>query len=270
MALSASVQERLKTKYGPWALVTGSSSGIGLAMAEALARAQLNLILMARNETRLNEVADKLSQQYPIHCMVIAADLSTDEGVVQVKGMTRDKEIGLLIAAAGFGTSGEFLNADLAAELNMNQVNMNALLSLSHHFAQQFAVNKRGGLILLSSLVGFQGTPYAANYAATKAYVQSLGEALYLELKPHGVDVLAAAPGPVSSGFSTRANMQMGKTLSPETVAIESLSKLGRRGTVLPGFLTKFLVYSLRMLPRWGKVRVMRLVMGGMTKHQRI
>jgi len=178
-------------------------------------------------------------------------------------------DIGLLVAAAGFGTSGEFLKGQLESEIQMLDVNCQAVLVLTHHFARLFAAQKRGGIILLSSMVGFQGVPFAAHYAATKAYVQSLGEALSLELKPHGVDVLAAAPGPVRSGFADHANMQMGKVLTPEDVGIPILKALGRRTTVLPGFLTKFLVGSLRTLPRWGKIRVMRAVMGGMTKHQR-
>ena len=118
-------------------------------------------------------------------------------------------------------------------------------------------------------MVAFQGVPYSANYAASKAHIQSFAEALYHELKPFGVDVLAAAPGPVRSGFEARANMQMDMFLTPDKVAIPILRALGKSSTVLPGTLTKFLVYSLRMLPRPIKVRVMKIVMGGMTAHQR-
>ncbi|UPT68195.1 MAG: SDR family NAD(P)-dependent oxidoreductase [Sphingobacteriales bacterium JAD_PAG50586_3] len=121
----------------------------------------------------------------------------------------------------------------------------------------------------MSSMVAFQGVPYAAHYAATKAYVQTFAEALAVELKPYGVDVLAAAPGPVKSGFSSRANMKMDLALTPEQVGVPILKALGRKTTVLPGFLTKLLVYSLRTVPRWGKIRIMKMVMGGMTQHQR-
>jgi short-subunit dehydrogenase len=118
-------------------------------------------------------------------------------------------------------------------------------------------------------MVAFQGVPYSANYAATKAYVQSLAEALAIELKPSGVDVLAAAPGPVSSGFEQRANMKMYMSLKPLDVGVPILKALGRKSTVLPGLLTKLLIYSLRTIPRWGKVKIMKMVMDGMTKHQR-
>ncbi len=122
----------------------------------------------------------------------------------------------------------------------------------------------------MSSIVGFQGTPNAANYGATKAYVQSLGEGLYHELKPYGVDVLAAAPGPVNSGFAEVANMQMGSALEPSQVGLPILKALGKKSTVFPGGLTKLLMFGLRMVPRWGKIQIMKGVMGGMTKHQKI
>jgi short-subunit dehydrogenase len=140
---------------------------------------------------------------------------------------------------------------------------MGRLLALTHHFGREFAEQKRGGIILMSSMLAFQGTPYAANYAATKAYVQTPAEGIAIELKPQGVDVLAAAPGPVESGFSERANVKMAQ------VGVPILKALGRSTTVLPGLLTKILVYSLRTVPRWAKVRIMEKVMGGMTAHQR-
>ena len=120
----------------------------------------------------------------------------------------------------------------------------------------------------MSSLLAFQGTPRAGNYAATKAFVQTLAEALRIELRPLGVDVIACAPGPIRSGFAARANMRMGMAASPEIVAAATLESLGNRTTVRPGLLSKLLEYSLATLPRWGRVRVMSLVMGGMTNHQ--
>ena len=121
----------------------------------------------------------------------------------------------------------------------------------------------------MSSLVSFQGVPFAANYAATKAYVQSLAEAIGEELKPFGVDVLAAAPGPVKTGFGQRANMNMDLALTAQDISLPILKALGRKQTVLPGLLTKVLTYSLSTVPRWGKVKIMQKVMGGMTSHQR-
>ena len=123
--------------------------------------------------------------------------------------------------------------------------------------------------MLFGSIVGFQGTPYAAHYAATKAYVQTLGEALHVELAPRGVDVVVSAPGPVHTGFAERADQRMGAALRPEDVVPPTLDALGRRMTVYPGLLTKVLTGSLAPLPRWARARIMERVMGGMTAHQR-
>jgi short-subunit dehydrogenase len=111
--------------------------------------------------------------------------------------------------------------------------------------------------------------PFAAHYAATKAYVQTLAEALNEELGGYGIDVLAAAPGPTHSGFAARAGQRMGKALEPEDIAQPILDALGRRTTILPGFLSKLMTYSLVPLPRWARVRIMGRVMYSMTKYPR-
>ncbi len=150
----------------------------------------------------------------------------------------------------------------------MIDVNCRAVTAMSYHFGKRFVQRGRGGLVLMSSLLAFQGVPRAGNYAATKAFIQTLAEALRIELAPAGVDVIASAPGPTQSGFADRANMRMSMAATPEVVAAATLKSLGHKTTVRPGFLSKFLEFSLSMLPRWGRVRVLGLVMGGMTKHQ--
>jgi short-subunit dehydrogenase len=122
-------------------------------------------------------------------------------------------------------------------------------------------------MILFGSLVGYQGTPRAAAYAATKAYIQTLGEALHVELKSRKVDVLVCAPGPVRSGFAARSRMKLGLADNPETVAEETLRALGRRMTVTPGPVSKLLTGSLKTAPRFVRVRLMGKIMGGMTAH---
>lgn len=269
MKLSNSEKNRLKTKYGEWAIVTGASSGIGLELATQLAEAGLNLVLNSRHLDKLQEVEKQLKSNSKIEITIVASDVSETEGIDKIIQATKSLNVGLLVVSAGYGTSGNFIDGSLNSEINMLKVNCEALLSLTHYYSQQFVQQKRGGIILMSSMVAFQGTPYSANYAATKAYVQTLAEGLAVELKPHGVNVLAAAPGPVESGFSQRANMKMSMSMTPSQVGAPILKALGRKTTVLPGFLTKLLVYSLRTVPRWGKVKIMKKVMGGMTEHQR-
>ncbi len=261
-------QNRFRDQYGPWAVVTGASSGIGREIALRLAASGLNLILVARRQDLLEEVASDLSGRNGIETCVIAADLATKAGMEAVVAGSRDLDVGLLVAAAGFGTSGQFLESDLTQELEMLDVNCRALLLQSLHFGRRFAERGRGGLILLASLVGFQGTPFSAHYAATKAYVQSLAEALHVELALRGVDVLASAPGPVQSGFAARAGMHLGVAVKPAEVAQATLDALGCKTTVVPGLLSKILTYSLIPLPRSSRVRMMGRIMRGMTKHR--
>lgn len=269
MQLSVKEKERLLGKYGEWAIVTGASSGIGLEITRQLASAGFNLIINARNGDRLEKLQKELSAYYAVEVIAAVANLSETEGVEKIISLSKGLTIGLLVNNAGYGSSGLFTASSLPVEITMLRVNCEAVLSLSHYFAQRFKAQQRGGIIFMSSLVAFQGVPYAAHYAATKAYIQTFAEGLAAELKPFKVDVLAAAPGPVESGFGQRANMQMGKALLPSQVGVPILSALGKQRNVVPGLLSKVLVYSLRTVPRFVKIKIMQRVMGGFTAHQR-
>ncbi|MEC5216737.1 short-subunit dehydrogenase [Actimicrobium sp. GrIS 1.19] len=257
-----------RPRYGEWAVVTGASDGIGRAFACQLAAAGLNLVLVARRTALLHALADELTRAHGIACRVLVADLSDRRALHEMAEATIDLDVCLLVAAAGFGTSGPFIAASLAAESDMLEVNCAAVLALSWHYARRFATRGRGGLVLMSSLLAFHGVPRAANYAATKAYVQTLAEGLHAELAPLGVDVVASAPGPIRSGFAQRADMRMAMSQEPDVVARGTLAALGRRTTVRPGWLSKLLGWSLAPLPRWAKIMVIKKVMGDMTAHQ--
>jgi uncharacterized protein len=259
---------RLRGRYGPWAVVTGASDGIGREFALRLADEGLDLVLVARRRDILERLGAELRARASVRVLAIAADLATTEGVRAVVEGAASLDVGLLVASAGFGTSGPFIDAPLEEELGMIDVNCRSVAALAHHFGNRFAKARRGGLVLMSSLLAFQGVPRAANYAATKAYVQSLAEGLRLELAPLGVDVVASAPGPIRSGFAKRADMKMGMAGTAASVAQGTLDALGHAGTARPGFLSKFLELSLAFLPRWGRVRMMGVVMAGMTKHR--
>ncbi|WP_435578053.1 SDR family NAD(P)-dependent oxidoreductase, partial [Gilvibacter sp.] len=224
-----------------------------------------NIILCARNQQKLDKMARKIVFQYPVSTEVITKDLSVLEQVHQLCEEVKSFELGLVVLNAGFGTSGAYIDSDLDTELNMLSLNCISVAALAHYFGRRFAEQGRGGLIMLSSIVAFQGAPGAANYAASKAYVQNLSEGLYHELKPFNVDVLSAAPGPVETGFAARANMQM-EGQSPSKVARDILNSLGKRNTTFPGRVSKLLIFGLRSVPRWGKVLIMKKVMRSMTE----
>ena len=257
-------QTRFKERFGPWAVVTGASSGIGREFAHRLAEAGLNLVLVARRADVLAELSRELAAKHGIDARGLALDLARPDAHRSLADATDTLDVGLLVCSAGFGSSGPFIESNLDSETEMVDVNCRALMQQSHHFGSRFTARKRGGIILMSSLVAFQGVPGAANYAATKAYVQSLAEGLHHELAPLGVSVLASAPGPIQSGFAARARMTMGMAQTPRDVAQASLNALGGRTTVRPGWLAKGLELSLKTLPRWGRVRMMGVVMKGM------
>jgi len=254
-----------RTRYGSWAVVTGASSGLGREMAGCLAAAGLHVVIVARREDVLRDLATQLLDRYSVEVRVLAADLATTGGRDEVHTATADLDVGLLVAAAGFGTSGLFLDAVPAEEAAMLEVNCRAVLDMTRHFAQRFVDRGRGGIVLFASLVGRQGTPYAAHYAATKAYVLTLAEGLHRELAPHHVDVIATAPGPVHSGFADRAGMTMGRAATPAQIAAPTLNALGRRAVVVPGLLSTVLTWSLAPLPRSRRTQIMSVIMRGMT-----
>jgi short-subunit dehydrogenase len=254
----------LRDAYGPWAVVTGASDGIGRAFAQELAAAGVHVVLVARREAQLDTVAADLRTRFGVQCRVIVADLADPLASAHMLDRTTDLEIGLLVAAAGFGSSGPLLSQHETSEQEQVAVNCAAVLAQCMHFGRRFDARGRGGVILLSSVVAFHGTPWSANYAATKAYVQSLAEALRHEWAPRGLQVLSCAPGPVGSGFGARAQLRLGRTTTPTVVAQQALRALPRGGTVRPGWLSKLLGWSLATAPRALRVRIMGSIMHGM------
>jgi short-subunit dehydrogenase len=257
----------LPEKYGRWAVVTGASSGIGKAFAVHLASQGFNLVITARRQTELYEIANSLEQQFGVESIVVVLDLTSEGATEQLIRRCNELEVGVFVASAGFGSSGQFTESSVKEELEMIDVNCRVVTEQIYHFAKVFSKKGSGAIILLSSVVAFQGVPLSSVYAATKAFVQTLAEGLHFELKNHSVDVLAVAPGPVKSGFSERARLSPGKLEDPEIIARQSIAALGKRVTVRPGFLAKLLDLALT-LPRAMRIRIMSLVMAGMTKDQ--
>ncbi len=264
-----SIDNDFLEKYGPWAVVTGASEGIGAAFAMQLASKGLNLVLVARRADRLEAMSTELAKRFRIEVRIQPADLANKSSALGLFNNTEDLDVGLLIAAAGFGTSGRILLSDESVEADLVEVNCAAVLQQCLRYGRRMAAKRHGGIVLFSSVVAFQGAPYSANYAASKAYIQALAEGLGHELKADGVDVLSVAPGPIASGFGARANMNLGKTMTPEVVARVSIAALGKQRTVRPGWLSKLLGWGLSTAPRFLRVQIMGSIMANMTKHQR-
>lgn len=261
--LPPAVRRRI-ARFGPVALVTGASDGIGRAFAELLAKAGFDLVLVARRSDALDALAADLSERYRVSVEDLALDLALPDAAFHIARATEDFDIGLLIAAAGFGSSGDFLSKSRDVQIGMIDLNCRAVVDLSHCFGARFAARGSGGIVLFGSHVGWQGVPGSATYAATKAFVQSFAEGLHAELKPRGVDVLSCAPGPIHSGFAARAGTTMRVADHPGDVAREALAALGRRVTVVPGRIGKLLTSSLSALPRSARTAILRRITAGM------
>ena len=251
-------------RYGPWALVTGASDGIGQTVARQLAAAQLNVVLVARRENALRALAAELIAAHQVQTRVIAVDLTEPDALHTVEHHTSDLDVGVAVLAAGFGCAEPFLDAPLRSQLDMIAVNITAVTALTHSLGQRMSARGAGAIVLFSSLLGWHGVPGQVSYAATKAYVQALAEGLGRELAPRGVGVLAVAPGPVHSGFAQRAGMTISFADTPETIAAATLSALGRSTTIVPGWRGKLLTAAMTTLPRRIRIMLLGRIVSGM------
>lgn len=250
--------------YGPWAVITGASDGIGRAMAATAAASGLNVVLAARDEARLRSLAEELVSEHGVQTRVVATDLGSPPGIEKLIAEVGALDVGLAVLAAGFANDKPFTTSTADDELDMVAVNVTAVTYLTHLFTGRMVSRGRGGIILFGSLLGWQGVPGQANYSATKAYVQTLAEGLHGELAPLGVDVLSVAPGPVHTGFAARAGLRMKSATTPKVVADAAWSGLGRRVTVVPGAQAKLLTTSLKALPRRWRSAILGTVMASM------
>ncbi|MEA5577398.1 SDR family oxidoreductase [Anabaena sp. UHCC 0451] len=242
------------------ALITGASGGIGKAFAEELAARKTNLVLVARSAEKLNEIATKLQKQHQIKVEFIAKDLTETNATNEVFDFIKQKEltIDLLINNAGFGDYGEFAERDGERQLKMIQLNIMALVDLTHKFLPLMRQRRSGSIINVSSIAGFQPMPYISIYAATKAFVLSFSEAIWAENKDYGVKVLVVCPGPTETDFFTEAKFPESlanpnnKIATPEQVVQDALQGLEKGdSTVVSGGLGNQIIVNMhRFLPR--------------------
>lgn len=246
---------------GVTALVTGASKGLGRALALELARRGANLILVARSESQLRELAAEIRQRHGCRdAEVIVGDLIAASGPQQIlrhlddRGLTVD----LLINNAGAGDAGAFLRRPLEPQLRTIALNIDCLLTLTHAIGGDMAVRGSGGIINVASAAAFLPMPFQATYAASKAFVLSFSESLAEELRSSGVHVMAAHPGPIDTGFFDRisATMQTGAD-TPERVAARTLDDYAkRRPASYPGQPRyRAITWIGRVLPRVAAAR---------------
>lgn len=233
-------------QFGPWALVTGASSGIGVEFARLIAASGINVVLVARREGVLAEVAQQISRDFHVECRTLALDLSDEAFLSRLALRTNDLDIGLVVSNAGTGQPGEFLTLDrhfLEENLRLNTM---AHLQIAHHFGNTLARRGSGGIILVGAMGAEIGVPFLANDGGAKAYVYSLGRALHEEFRPLGINVTVVPPPPtdtpalVKFGFNPKT-MPM-KPMTAEQCASEALHALvNNRSVIIPGRINRIM-----------------------------
>lgn len=232
----------LRERYGPRAVVTGASSGIGAAFASHLAAAGLNVVLTARRSDRLVILADSLSKEHSVQVKSVTADLTTEFGWRVIVSACARLEVGLVVNNAGFEVHGSFFRHTSSVHCDLVRVNVSAVVALSHAFGRAMVEHGRGGLLFVSS-VTHRPHAWYASYSASKAFVSSFAAVLRAELKGKGVDVLALEPGGVESEMMVRMRETINlehisvPVISSEWCATEGIKALARgRGRWTPGF----------------------------------
>jgi uncharacterized protein len=251
-----------RARFGPWAVVTGASSGIGREFARQLAANGINVVLIARRQALLAEAGREFSTQYGVEHRVVALDLTEPGFLERIAGATDDLDIGLVVSNAGTAVPGEFLSHDLDALQAVMSLNATATLEVTHHFGGRLAQRGRGGMILVSAAGSRHGVPNMANDAATKAYVLALGQALHREFARHGVTVSVLLPGMTDTPTLDKLGFQPGtsplKPMTVEQCVAEGLAALAaNRATHIAGRLNRV---SDRVIP----ARVTSMMMGRM------
>ena len=240
-------------RYGPWALVTGASSGIGAGFAEELAARGLNLVLAARRTDRMEQLGRRLEAEHGVVVRVIASDLADPAGPARLAAACADLDLGLVVSNAGFGLKGPHEGNAPQAMTDMLMVNCNAPFQLAHAFLPRLKARARGGLMFTSSIEGLMGCPYSTAYSASKALVIALGEGLWGEVQGSGVDVLTVCPGATESEAAAKQGIDIARlsnVMPARECAALSLDALADGPTFFPSAFYKANFDQLLALPR--------------------
>jgi len=233
-------------RFGPWALITGASSGIGREFARQIAASHINVVLVARRQALLDALGTELARDFGVKHLVIVADLSDEGFIAGLADATRDLDIGLVISNAGTGNPGRFTDKDreeLAMTLRLSAL---AHAELALHFGRKLAERGTGGLLFVGAMNADMGEPFMAHDAGAKAYVQSLGLALHEEFKPRGVYVTVLPPGltdtPVLAKFGLDPKTMPIKPMKVDQTVAEGLNALAvNRAIIIPGRMNRIM-----------------------------
>ncbi len=259
----------------PATLITGASSGIGRQIALDLGKKGSPLILVGRNTNALENLKSELHAHNPkLPVTLHRIDFENDplHAANHLAQLTQSVPLKGVVLAAGFGLAGEFTQLSIEKQHAMIDVNLRAVVQLAHHYGTRFKSERQGQIVLLSSILGFQGAPGFAVYAATKNFIQGFAEGLFYELRPHQVQVICVAPGPVHTAFANRANMSFWWADRPENVsrsvvqAMTVITHPTRCLTLRPGPVSRIMGYTLGLFPRRVRVWVLKIVLGTMQK----
>ena len=246
-----------------WAVVTGASSGLGVAYAERMAADGANVVLVARRADKMEKVAGSLRAQHGVDTLVLAVDLTDRAARAELVELLKERDVSHLINNAGFGTIDSFHEISEERILSELELNVVALTELSRAAVPGMLSRGRGAIINVSSIAAFQAIPEMAVYAAAKAYVLRFTSALWGELKTTGVRALAVCPGPTETEFFANAGRAsaMRRRRTPEQVVDATFDALGRhRPFVVDGTINKVLAFTNRLVPVYLQVAVARHV----------
>ncbi len=239
-------------KYGLWALIAGGAQGIGEAFADYAAARGLNVVVLDRERTALDNIGARLTEEHGVECLPVQVDLATEDMMERVIAAVGDREVGLLVYNAAISDVGPFFKKDTGLEFEKARlaVNVTGPLLLTYHFAKPMLARRAGGIVLMSSGAGLKGAPYYAAYSATKAYEIALAQALWGEFKPYDVDVLAVAAGmTLSTAARGFGHLDTSGFQTTEDCVAEAMAALGKQPLIISGEQNRATHAGLKGLP---------------------